>query len=149
MQIKDQLQKDLVESMKAKDETRLSTIRMLKSAITNWEIAKSKDASDEDVVDIISTQVKQRKDAAEQYREGDREEQAAKEEAEIKVLMGYMPEQLNEDEVRELVKEAIAATGAESEKDMGKVMGALMPKVKGKADGGMVSRLVKEGLAQK
>lgn len=149
--LKQQLRDELKESMIAKDELRKSVLRMLISAITYYEIQKGGagyEATDEDVLSVIDKQVKQRKDSIEQFEKAGRQELADKEKAEMALLEKYLPEQMSEEEVRELVKEAIEQTGASSPQDMGKVMGALMPKVKGKADGGLVSRLVKEALSK-
>lgn len=149
--LKDKIQDDLKQAMVARDEAKLSTIRMLKSAIQYFEIQKGGagyEATDEDILDVVGKEVKKRKEAIELYRQGGREDSAVKEEEEAKILESYLPEQMSEDEVRNLVKVAVEQTGASSIQDMGKVMGALMPKVKGKADGTMVSNLVREKLAQ-
>lgn len=141
-----QIQADLITAMKAKDALRVDVLKMLKAAVMNWEVAKGKPAADEDLLTLIGTQVKQRRDAAQQFRDAARPELAEKEEAEAVILQAYLPEQMSEEEVKALVAEAIAETGAAGTKDIGKVMGALMPKVKGKADGALVQRLVKEAL---
>lgn len=148
--LKQQLRDELKESMYAKDELRTSVLRMLISAITYYEIQKGGagyEATDEDVMVVIDKQVKQRKDSIEQFEKAGRQELADKEKAEMALLNKYLPEQMGEDEIRELVKQAIEQTGAKTPQDMGKVMGALMPKTKGKADGGLVSRIVKESLS--
>lgn len=147
---KEQLQKELKESMLARDELRTSVLRMLLSAINYYEIQKGGagyNATDEDIMSVIQTQVKQRKDSIEQFKAGQRPELAEKEEKELQILMKYMPQQMSEDEIRNLVKEAITQTGVSSMQDFGKIMGALMPKVKGKADGNLVSKIVKEELS--
>lgn len=147
--LKQQLRDQLKESMFAKDELRTSVLRMLISAITYYEIQKGGagyEATDEDVLTVIDKQVKQRKDSIEQFEKAGRQELADKEKKELELLEKYLPEQMSEDEVRELVKQAIQQTGATSPADMGKIMGALMPKVKGKADGSLVSKIVKESL---
>lgn len=147
--LKDKIQEDLKAAMIAKDELKLSTIRMLKSALQYYEIQKGGagyEASDEDVMDVIGKEIKKRKESIELYKQGNRPEAAEKEQKEVEILSEYLPEQMSEDEVRVLVKEAVEQTGASSPQDMGKVMGALMPKVKGKADGTMVSTLVREAL---
>lgn len=141
-----QIQTDLVSAMKAHDSLRSDVLKMLKAAVANWEIAQGKTAGADELLKLISTQVKQRRDAAQQFRDAARPELAEKEEAEAAILQAYLPEQLGEDEVKALVAAAVAETGATSGKDIGKVMGALMPKVKGKADGGLVNRLVQEAL---
>ena len=104
--------------------------------------------SDEEIIQAVSTEIKKRKEAAEQYRQGNRQELAEKEEAELKILSVYMPEQMPEEEIRRLVKEAVQKSGAKSMAEIGKVMGILMPQVKGKADGGSVSKIVKEELGE-
>ena len=147
--LKDKLQEDMKAAMIAKDEARLSTLRMLKSALQYAEIAKGPnyEAKDEDVIDVIGKEVKKRREAIELYEKGGRPELAAKEKAELTILQSYLPEQMSEEEIKIFVEEAIEQTGATTMQDMGKVMSALMPKVKGKADAGMVSDLVKEKLS--
>lgn len=146
--LKDKLQEDIKAAMVAHDEEKLSTLRMLKNALQYAEIAKGLDytATDEDVVDVIGKEVKKRRESIDLYEKGGRPELAEKEKKELEVLMSYLPEQMSEDEVSKLVDETVASTGATSMQDMGKVMGALMPKVKGKADAGMVSNLVRQKL---
>lgn len=149
--LKQRLQDDLKQSMLARDEMRTSVLRMIKSAIGYYEIQKggaNYEATDEDVVQVITQQAKQRKDSIEQFRNANRQELVAKEEQELAILQKYLPEQMSEEEVRTLVHDAITETGASSSADMGKVMAALMPKVKGKADGTLVSRLVREHLSK-
>ncbi len=149
MALKQQIQTELAEAMKAGDENKVSTLRMLKAAILKFEVSGSekKDATDEDVMDIISKEIKQRHDSAEQYREGNRFEMAEKEEKELEILMEYMPPQLSADELKKVVQETIDETGAHSMQDMGRVMGAVMTKVKGQADGNMVKEVVSAMLA--
>ena len=131
--------------MKGKDEVATSAIRLLKTAIMRFETTgEQKVASDAEVIQLVGKEIKQRKDSIEQFEKGNRPELAAKEKAELTVLEKYLPAQLSEDEVRAIVKEVIASTGASSKADLGKVMGALMPKTKGKADGGMVNKIVQE-----
>ncbi len=144
MGLKEKIDEDIKSAMKTREELRLSALRMLKAAIGNAEIAKKKTLVDEDIISLLQTAVKQRKDSAEQFGAGNRPELAEKEKAEIKILEAYLPAQLGEQEVRELVAKAVADTGAAGAKDIGKVMGKLMPLVKGKADGGLVNRLVRE-----
>lgn len=148
--LKDKLQDDMKAAMIAHDETKLSTIRMLKSAIQYYEIQKGGagyEATNEDVIDVIGKEIKKRKESIELYKQGNRPEAAQKEADELQVLESYLPEQMSEDEVRLLVKDAIDQTGASSPQDMGKVMSILMPKVKGKADSTMVSNVVRESLS--
>lgn len=147
MSLKAQLMDDMKAAMKAKEagKQKLAVIRMVRSAIRQAEIdGTKKDLDDNDIIGIISKEVKMRKDSIEEFKQGGREDLVKQTEDEIAVLMPYLPKQMSEDEVRELVKEAIAATGATTHKDMGKVMGKLMPKVKGRADGKMVNSIVKE-----
>lgn len=147
--LKQQLKDQLKESMLAKDELRTSVIRFILSGITYYEINKGGagyEATDEDVMAVINKEVKQRKDSIEQFEKAGRTDLADKEKAELGILETYLPEQMSEEEVKKYVEDAVAETGATTPQDMGKVMAALLPKVKGKADGGMVSRLVREAL---
>lgn len=147
---KAQLQEQLKQAMLAKEEVKKSVLRMLLSAINYYEIQKGGagyEATDEDVMTVIQREVKQRKDSIEQFTAGNRKDLADKEVEELKLLEIYLPEQMGEEEITKLVTEAIAQTGASSAADMGKVMGALMPKTKGKADGSIVSRIVKDKLS--
>ena len=150
MSLKEQLTEDMKAAMKAKEagKQELSVIRMVRSAVRQIEIDGKKELDDNGVIDIISKEVKMRKDSIDEFRKGDREDLVAQNEAEIAVLMKYLPQQLTEDEVRSLVKEAVAASGASSAKEMGKVMAVLMPKVKGRADGKLVNTVVREALNQ-
>lgn len=137
------------DAMKAKEagKQRLSVIRLVRGAIRQLEIDGKRELGDEDVLGVIGKEAKQRRDAIEDFKRGGRDDLVAEAEAEIAILMEYLPKQLSEDEVQGLVKEAIAASGASSPKDMGKVMKELMPKVKGRADGKMVNEIVKAALA--
>ena len=144
MSLKERLQAELKEAMKARDAVKVSTLRLISSLIKYKEIEAKKELDDEAVLAVLSTAVKQRRESIEQYEKGNRPDLADKERAELAIIQGYMPAQLGKDEVAALVKEAIAETGAAGAKDMGKVMKALMPKVKGKADGKLVNELVKE-----
>ena len=146
MSIKDTLTNDMKEAMKAKEKDRLAVIRMVRGAIKQIEIDSKKELDDEAVIGVISKDVKMRKDSVEEFKKGGREDLVAKTEAEIAVLMPYLPQQLSEDEIRSLVQAAVEQVGASSPKDMGKVMGVLMPKVKGRADGKLVNTIVKEAL---
>lgn len=147
MSLKDRLMADMKEAMKAKQSDRLSTIRQLRSAIKNKEIEKGQELDDDAVIGVIGTLVKQRREAAEMYSDNDRPELAAKEEAELEVLQGYLPAQLSEDEVRQIVAQVIAEVGAQSMKEMGKVMPQVMARTKGTADGKMVNQIVREQLS--
>ena len=150
MSLKEQLTEYMKTAMKAKEEgkQRLAVIRMVRSAIRQQEIdGNGKQAlDDEGVIAIISKEVKMRKDSLEEFKKGDRQDLVAQTEAEIAVLMPYLPQQLSEEEIRTFVKEAVEKSGASSQKDMGKVMGLLMPKVKGRADGKLVNSIVREML---
>jgi len=146
---KQQLKEDLKQSMLAKDADKTSTLRMVISALGYYEIDKGGagyEATEEDIETILQKQAKQRRDSIEQFKAGGRDELAAKETKELELIESYLPKQMDEEEVKMLVDEAVAQTGATTASDMGKVMGALMPKIKGKADGSLVSRLVKEKL---
>ena len=146
---KQKLQEELKQSMLAKDDLKTSVLRMLLSAINYFEIQKGGagyTATDEDVISVISSQAKQRKDSIEEFKKAGRQELADKEKKELEILQVYMPAQMSEEEVKKLVDEAVSQTGATTMADIGKVMGALMPKVKGKADGNLVSTLVKQAL---
>lgn len=144
----DKLQSDLKNAQLSRDEIRVSTLRLLLSEVKNAEIQKGADLNDEDIVSIIQKEVKKRKEAAAGFRSGSREQAAAKEEAEQKVLEGYLPAQLSTEELTSVVEGTINEMGATGMADMGKVIGAVMSKVKGKADGGTVSALVKEKLSR-
>ena len=147
--LKDQIQEDLKTAMIAKDELALSTIRMLKSALQYFEIQKGGagySATDEDVLEVVSKEIKKRRESIEAYKNAGRTESAEKETTEMNILQKYLPEQMSEDEVRKLIDEAIVKTGATQMSDMGKVMGMLSAATKGKADGSLVSSIVKEKL---
>jgi uncharacterized protein YqeY len=146
MSLKEQLTADMKEAMKNKEKERLAVIRMVRGAIRQQEIDGQKELGEEDVIAVISKEVKMRRDSIEEFKKGAREDLVEKTQAEIDVLLPYLPAQLSEDEVRELVKAAVEQTGAATPKDMGKVMGVLMPKVKGRADGKMVNTIVKSFL---
>ena len=146
MSLKEQLTADMKDAMKNKEKDRLAVIRMVRGAIRQQEIDGQKELGEEDVIAVISKEVKMRRDSMEEFQKGGREDLVEKTQAEIDVLLPYLPAQLSEDEVRELVKAAVEQTGAATPKDMGKVMGVLMPKVKGRADGKMVNTIVKSFL---
>ncbi len=146
MSLKATLTTAMKEAMKARDAVRLGTVRMTLSAIKNKEIEAGSELDDAAVTSIISTLVKQRREAAEAFRNGDRLELAAKEEAELVILQSFLPAQLSEEQVRELVDAVVAELGATSMKDMGGVMKVLTEKTLGQADGKLVSTLVKARL---
>ena len=144
MSIKDRLKSDLITAMKARDELKVSTLRLVSSSIKNREIDERKELDDEGVLAVFTTAAKQRRDSIDQFEKGGRQDLADKEKAELVIIQEYLPQQLTKEEVAAFIKEAITETGAAGAKDMGKVMKALMPKVKGKADGKLVNELVKE-----
>ena len=148
--LKDRLRTDLTAAMKARDEVRSSTLRMVLTAVTNAEVAGkvSRELSDEEVVGVLSSEAKKRREAAAAFADGGRAEMAAKEQAEADVIADYLPEQLSEAEIADLVAKAIEQTGAAGEgmRAMGKVMGVVQPQVKGRADGGAVAAEVRRQL---
>ncbi len=144
MPAKQDLETALKEAMKAKDATALDAIRAVIAELKKQDVKK--EWKDEEVHAVIQKAIKQRRDSIDSFSKGGREDLAAVEAAQIKVLEKFLPAQLGEDEIKALVEQAAKETGAAGPKDMGKIMGWLMPKVKGKADGGLVNRLVKEKL---
>jgi uncharacterized protein len=148
--LKDRLRADLTASIKARDELRSSTLRMVLTAVTNAEVAGKvqRELSDEDIIGVLSTEAKRRREAAVAFEEGGRAEMAAKEAAEGEIIAEYLPAQLDEAEIADLVTAAVAQTGAAGEgmKAMGKVMGVVTPQVKGRADGGAVAAEVRRQL---
>jgi uncharacterized protein len=146
--LRERLHEDLIASMRSGDSLRRDTLRMTESAIYNVEKAKRAPLSEDEVLAVVTREVKTRRESVEAFRNGAREDLAAKEEAEIAILQVYLPTALTEDELRVLVDEAIAATGATSARDLGKVMGWLSPKTRGRADGKVTSGLVAQALAQ-
>ncbi len=150
-ELKDRLRSDLTTAMKARDGLRSSTLRMALTAVTNAEVAgkEARELTDEDVIFVLSAEAKKRREAAAAFADAGREESAAKERAEAEILAEYLPTQLSEREVADLVTAAIVELGVAGEgpKAMGRVMGALQPKVKGRADGAVVAAEVKRQLA--
>lgn len=147
----DKLHQDLKEAQLARDEIKVSTLRLLLSEIKNAEIAKdpaSAGLADQDIISVIQKEVKKRKEASLAFRLGAREVQAQKEEQESKVLESYLPSQLSDEALTKIVEESIKELGATTMADMGKVIGAVMSKVTGQADGGSVSQLVKDRLSK-
>ena len=148
--LKDRLRADLTAAMKARDEVRSSTLRMALAAVTTAEVAgkQARELSDEDVVGVLTTEAKKRREAADAFQGGGRPELAAKERAEAQVLAEYLPEQLSADEISSIVTAAIDRTGAAGEglRAMGKVMGAVQPQVRGRADGAAVAAEVRRQL---
>lgn len=148
--LKQKFQEELKQSMLAKDKLKTSVLRLLLSAINYYEIQKGGagyEATDEDVLSVIQKEVKQRKESIKQFKAGGRQDLTDKEQKELEILQKYLPEQMSENQIREIVKETIREIGTATAADMGKVMSALMPKVKGKADGSLVSKIVKEELS--
>jgi uncharacterized protein YqeY len=150
MSIKQRLDADLKTAMKERDSRRVSCIRMLKSKLLEREVAlRGKHGTDYQIADdealvVISTYAKQRRDSIEGYEQGGRDDLVAAERAELEIVAQYLPEQLSADELRAMVREAIAESGAQTVKDLGAVMKLVVPKTKGVADGKLVSRLVRE-----
>ncbi len=136
-----------VAAMKSRETVRLGTLRMVRAALKNREIDKRAPLEEADVLQVLGTQAKQRRESIEQFRAGGREDLAAKEEAELTVLQEFLPPALAEDELRAAVVAAVAEVGAAGPRDMGRVMGVLMPRLQGRAEGGAVNRLVREVLA--
>ena len=148
MTIQEKIQSQMTDAMRNKDQLRLSVLRMMKTAVKNKEIEKMKPLEENEVMAVLNTLVKQRKDSIEQFRKGGREELAQKEEAEIKIIEEYLPAAASEDDIRKAIDEAVQETGAASMKDMGKVMKAALARLAGKsADGSRVSQMVKEKLS--
>lgn len=148
---KQELRDELKKAMFAKDTLKTSVLRMVLSAVGYYEINKGGagyEATDEDVLDVIQKEAKQHRDSIEQFSAGGRQDLVENETKELEILQAYLPARMDEEEIRKLVADAVKQTGAKSQMDMGKVMGALMPKVKGKADGGLVSKIVREELAR-
>ncbi len=135
-------------ALKSGDKDKLSTIRMLISEIKKVQIDKQKELTDEEIIQVIQKYAKQRKESIKQYKEAGRNDLAEKEQKELDIVSKFLPEALSEDEIQKIVDDVIAETGASSMKDMGKVMKIVMGKVKGRADGSVVSRIVKEKLSK-
>ena len=149
MSFLDQLTQDMKAAMKQKDKERLSVIRMLKASLQNESIKLGKDLSDDEALTVLSRELKQRNDSLHEFEQAGREDLAEKTKSEIEVVKAYLPEPLTDEQLANVVAETIQEIGASSKADMGKVMQALMPKVKGRSDGGKVSRLVQEQLSTK
>lgn len=146
---KSDLQNELKQSMLAKNAEKTSVLRMLLSAINYYEIGKGGagySASEEDILNVLQKEVKQHRDSIEQFAKANRQDLVDKETKELKILQEYLPQQMSEEEIKKLVTDAIAQTHATSMQDIGKIMGVLMPKVKGKADGNLVNKIVREKL---
>ena len=165
MSLKEKIKEDLKNSLKKGEDLVVSVLRMLLAATNNKEtekrtkiwkqkpdsnqeyLEKESQLTEEEFIEVISSEVKKRRESVLEFERGKREDLASKERAEIEILQKYLPEQLSEEELRKIIKEAVLKVNAKEVKDMGKVMAELMPKVKGKADGGLVSKIVKEFLS--
>jgi uncharacterized protein YqeY len=150
MGLKEKLQADLTDAIRSRNEVVSGTVRMLLAAITNEEVAgkSAKVLTDAEIITVLSREAKKRREAVEAYTQAKRDDLASKEKAEAAVIANYLPEQLSEDEIKKLIQAAITETGASGAAGMGLVMKVLQPKIAGKADGGVVSGLVKAALAQ-
>lgn len=148
MSIKESLRSDLTEAIRGRDEITSSTIRMVLTAITNEEVAgkEARVLSDDEIITVLSREAKKRREAAEAFENAGRADKAALEKAEGEVIAKYLPAQLSVDEIKKIIADAVTSTGAAGPADMGKVMGAVKPLIAGKADGSIVSTLVKEAL---
>ncbi|MEI7705959.1 MAG: GatB/YqeY domain-containing protein [Deltaproteobacteria bacterium] len=147
MALRERLDEDLKSAMRAKDSLRMNTVRGIKSAVKYREIELMKPLDDAGILAVVATEIKRRRDSVEQYRAGNRPDLAEKEEAETLILQEFLPQQLTQAEVEAKVADAIVRVGAQGPKDMGAVMKALLPEVQGRADGKVVSELVKQRLA--
>ena len=147
MALREKIPQDLKNALREKRTLELSVLRLLQAALKNKEIEiNKKDLSDEDVISVVNSEVKKRRDAVREFENVNRPDAAQNERDEIEILMRYMPEQLSEDEIRRIVRDAKSESDAQSMKDIGQVMKIVMPKVKGKADGAAVNKIVREEL---
>lgn len=147
MSLKEQLNDAMKQSMKAQDSLRLSAVRMIRSMVKNREIELKHELDDQGVIEVISTLVKQRRESIRLYKEGNRQDLVDKEEAELSILSGFLPEQLTTEKITELVLQVIRETGAQGIKEMGRVMKTLTPLTTGRADGKAVSDIVRQQLS--
>ncbi|WP_339063733.1 GatB/YqeY domain-containing protein [Tepidibacillus marianensis] len=147
MSLAERITEDMKQAMKNKDKLRLSVIRMIRSAIKYAEIELKTTLSEEQVIDVLTREVKQRRDSLQEFEKADRRDLVENVKEELIVLQDYLPKQLSEDELRTIVQEVIVQVDAKAKSDMGKVMGALMPRIKGRADGKLVNQLVQEKLS--
>ncbi len=146
MALQDKLQQDLKDAMRSGDTARRDVIRFLRARIHDQEIARQDTLDDDGVIDVLGQQAKQRQESIDAFKKGDRPDLVTKEEAELGIIREYLPAQLSQDEIAQIVRAAVDETGAAGPRDMGKVMGRVMPQVRGKADGRTVSRTVQEML---
>ncbi|KYH34528.1 glutamyl-tRNA(Gln) amidotransferase subunit E [Clostridium tepidiprofundi DSM 19306] len=146
MSLKEILQQDWKDALKAKNKFKANTISMAKAAILQAEKSGTSVIDDDDIIQILSREVKQRREALEEFEKANRQDLVDKTKDEIEILLEYLPKQLSKDEIMEIIRQAAVDEGANSMKDMGRVMSAVVPKTKGRADGKLVSQLVKEYL---
>ncbi|WP_257346049.1 GatB/YqeY domain-containing protein [Pseudalkalibacillus decolorationis] len=147
MSLLDRLNQDMKQAMRNKEKQKLTVIRMVKASLQNESIKLGHELNQEEELTVLSREVKQRKDSLQEFEKAGRDDLVQNQRQEIDILNEYLPEQLSDEEVEQIVKETVEQVGATSKQDMGKVMGAIMPKVKGKADGGLVNRLVQKHLS--
>ncbi|RMF58262.1 MAG: GatB/YqeY domain-containing protein [Calditrichaeota bacterium] len=146
MGLEKRLMDDMKEALKAGDKLRLETIRSLRAQIKNAQIAAGKELSEEELIQVLMSAAKKRKESIEQFKAVGREDRAEEESRELEIIESYLPKQMTAEEIQALVEQVITEVGASSPKDLGKVMGAIMPRVKGKADGKLVQQIVREKL---
>lgn len=147
MTLAERLNEDLKQAMKSQDKLKLSVLRMIRAAVKNQEIERKRPLDDGELIDVLSREIKQRKDSLQDFEKAGRTDLAEQVTAEIEIISAYLPTPLTDEEVTALVQQTIQETGASSKADMGKVMAALMPKVKGRADGKLVNRIVSQHLS--
>ena len=147
MSLQERLSEDLKDAMRQKDEIRRSTIRFVRAAIHNQEIDKGDALNDDEIIGVLSRMVRQHQESISEFKKADRHDLVGKEEAELRIIREYMPEQIPEEKLAELAREAISQTGASGPGDFGKVMGVLMPQLRGRADGAQVSSVVRQLLS--
>lgn len=147
MSIQQKLMDDLKAAMKSGDTLRRETIRSIRAQIKNLEIEKGRPLTEEEELRVLTSAAKRRKESIEQFRAGNREERAAEEEQELRIIQEYLPKQMSEEELAKLIEQTISEVQAASTKDMGKVMGKIMPRVSGRADGKVVQKMVQQKLA--
>lgn len=147
MSLLDILNSDMKQAMRDKEKKKLSVIRMVKAALQNEGIHLGRELTTDEELTVFTRELKQRRDSFQEFSKAGRDDLSENVQEEITILTKYMPEQLSEEEIRQIVRETIAEVGASSKADMGKVMGGIMPKVKGKADGALVNKLVQDGLS--
>ena len=147
MNLAERLNEDMKQAMKAGEKFRLTTIRMVRASIKNQEIELHRPLNEDEIVQVVSRDLKQRRDSLQDFERAGRDDLVSQMQGEIEIISQYLPEQLNEEEIKAIVMQTIQETGASSKADIGKLMGALMPKVKGRADGKLVNQLVQQVLS--